>query len=58
MIFVMLNICVLICHCYRTNKVESTQLFLYMFQEIIRPVYKGHNEETYVGCTASNITFP
>jgi len=42
----MLNIYVLICHCYRTNRVEATQLFLYMFQVIIRPVYKGHKEET------------
>jgi len=30
----------------RTNKVLATQLFLYMFQVIIRPVCKGHKEET------------
>ena len=46
MIFVMLIIYVLICHCYRTNEVEATQLFLYMFHVIIRLVYKGHKEET------------
>jgi len=46
MIFVMLQIYVLICHCYRTNKIQASHLFLYMFQVTIRPVYKGHKEET------------
>lgn len=28
------------------RQIEATQLFLYMFQVTIRPVYKGHKEET------------